>query len=96
MPTLFDSKRFHIFAPSICGSQGGIQLYSAFFLQALQNLCPQGEYEVFLKHDVDLQILSDRNYLPKTRFHFAGSYPPFAHLFSLLKLFLKVFYNIPI
>ena len=77
MPTLFDSKRFHIFAPSICGSQGGIQLYSAFFLQALQNLCPQGEYEVFLKHDVDLQILNDGNYLPKTRFHFAGSYPPF-------------------
>ncbi|OKH56221.1 glycosyltransferase [Calothrix sp. HK-06] len=75
MPTLFNSKRFHIFAPSIHCSQGGIQLYSAFFLQALQNLYPQSEYDVFLKHDIELQISSGINYLPKTHFHFTGSYP---------------------
>ena len=64
MLTLPNLKRFHVFAPSICGSQGGIQLYSAFFLQALQNLYPQSEYDVFLKHDVDVEIFSKFNYLP--------------------------------
>ncbi len=46
-----------------------------FFLQALQNLYPQSEYDVFLKHDVDVEIFSKFNYLPETCFHFAGSYP---------------------
>jgi glycosyltransferase involved in cell wall biosynthesis len=65
--------RFHLWIPNIFGFKGGIQVYSAFFLQALQNLYPQSQYQIFLKHDV--QTSTDITYLPKTRFHFTGTYP---------------------
>lgn len=64
---------FHIWFPNLFGFKGGIQVYSAFFLQALQNLYPQTQYDVFLKHDV--QTRPDISCLPETRFHFAGAWP---------------------
>jgi glycosyltransferase involved in cell wall biosynthesis len=64
---------FHIWFPEIFGFKGGIQVYSAFFLQALQNLYPQAEYHVFLKHDV--QATDDIPYLPQTQFYFTGTSP---------------------
>ncbi len=63
--------KFHLWMPNLFGFKGGIQVYSAFFLQALQNLYPQAQYDVFLKHDV--QATSDIPYLPQTRFHFTGA-----------------------
>jgi len=63
--------KFHLWVPNLFGFKGGIQVYSAFFLQALQNLYPQAQYDVFLKHDV--QATSDIPYLPQTRFHFTGA-----------------------
>ncbi|MBR8835818.1 MAG: glycosyltransferase [Stigonema ocellatum SAG 48.90 = DSM 106950] len=66
-----DSLKFHLWVPNLFGFKGGIQVYSAFFLQALQNLYPQAQYDVFLKHDV--QATSDIPYLPQTRFHFTGA-----------------------
>ena len=71
MPSHPDSMQFHLWVPNLFGFKGGIQVYSAFFLQALQSLYPQGQYDVFLKHDVE--ATSDIPCLPKTQFHFAGA-----------------------
>jgi len=64
---------FHLWFPNIFGFKGGIQVYSAFLLQALQSLYPNSNYEVFLKHDTDKS--PDLTFLNHTRFHFAGRYP---------------------
>lgn len=71
MQKLGTSTHFHIWCPEIFGFKGGIQVYSAFLLQALQSLYPQTQYDVFLKHDV--QGTPHIPCLPKTRFHFAGA-----------------------
>ncbi len=70
MQKLDTPTRFHIWCPEIFGFKGGIQVYSAFFLQALQSLYPLAEYHVFLKHDV--QATPNIPCLPKTQFYFAG------------------------
>ncbi|BAZ03616.1 glycosyltransferase [Calothrix sp. NIES-3974] len=62
---------FHLWFPNIFGFKGGIQVYSAFFLQAIQNIDPQSQYDIFLKHDVNTS--SEIPYLPHTRFHFSGA-----------------------
>ncbi|ARV61240.1 glycosyltransferase [Nostocales cyanobacterium HT-58-2] len=66
-----DSMKFHLWFPNIFGFKGGIQVYSAFLLEALQNISPQSQYHVFLKHDV--QPTPNIPYLHKTQFHFAGA-----------------------
>ncbi|WP_088240459.1 glycosyltransferase [Calothrix rhizosoleniae] len=67
--------KFHLWIPNLFGFKGGIQVYSSFFLQALQNLYPHDQHHVFIKHDI--QALPNPNivYLPETRFHFAGRLP---------------------
>ena len=65
--------RFHIWIPNIFEFKGGVQTYSGFFLQALQSLYPQSEYQVLIKHDT--QTTPDFSYQPQTRFHFAGQVP---------------------
>jgi glycosyltransferase involved in cell wall biosynthesis len=66
-------KSIHLWLPNIFEFKGGIQVYSAFLLQALQNLDLNLDYEVFLKHDTSLP--ADFKSLITTRFHFAGNYP---------------------
>ncbi|MBD2501504.1 glycosyltransferase [Anabaena azotica] len=63
----------HLWLPHLFSFNGGIQTYSAFLFQALQNLYPESRYEVFIKHEVE--TLPSINYLPQTRFHFAGGSP---------------------
>ncbi|OLP18780.1 glycosyltransferase [Leptolyngbya sp. 'hensonii'] len=78
-------SRFHLWFPDIFEFKGGIQVYSAFLLQALQQISPAWDYDVFLKHDTraTLQI----PVLPGTRFHFAGRWPlPFRTLVYGLQL----------
>ncbi len=70
MPKLLSTSRLHLWFPNIFGLKGGIQVYSAFLLQALQSAYPQAQYDVFLKHDVETS--PDISYLPHTRFHFNG------------------------
>ncbi len=65
-------KHFHLWIPNIFGFKGGIQVYSAFFLEALQSLYPQDQYDVFLKHDI--QCSENHKHLAQTRFHFAGQW----------------------
>lgn len=64
--------KFHLWLPDIFAFKGGIQVYSAFLLQAIQNIYPEAEHSVFLKHD---RALADHLYLPNTNFHFAGKIP---------------------
>ncbi|MEW6491134.1 MAG: glycosyltransferase [Cyanobacteriota bacterium] len=61
----------HLWMPDIFEFKGGIQVYSAFFLKALQSLYPYNQYQVFLKHDTHgLPI-----FLRQTQFHFSGTFP---------------------
>jgi glycosyltransferase involved in cell wall biosynthesis len=53
--------------------KGGIQVYSAFLLDALHHLNLNVDYDVFLKHDS--QATGDFLDRATTQFHFAGSYP---------------------
>lgn len=64
---------FHFWVPDLFASKGGIQVYSTFMLQALQNLYPQGQFDVFIKHDTKLP--EDNPYSKKTHFYFSGYYP---------------------
>ncbi|MDF5717166.1 MAG: glycosyltransferase [Rhizonema sp. NSF051] len=73
MPSHFDSLQFHLWFPNLFEFKGGIQVYSAFLLQALQSLYYQGRYDVFIKHDV--RAIPEITYLPETQFHFAGTCP---------------------
>ena len=65
--------RIQLWFPDLFDSKGGIQVYSAFLLEALQNIYPEVNYEVLLKHDTRLS-----KYLlfhPNTKFHFSGTWP---------------------
>ncbi len=42
---------FHFWAPGLFDFKGGIQVYSAFLLKALQQLYPQADSTAFLMHD---------------------------------------------
>ena len=68
-----EKPSFHLWLPDIFEFKGGIQVYSAFLLEALQNIAPDASYNVFLKHDT--RALLPHPFLPETRFHFAGKYP---------------------
>jgi glycosyltransferase involved in cell wall biosynthesis len=64
---------FHFWLPNIFEFKGGIQVYLAVFLKALQSLYPHSNYEVFLKHDT--RSLPDLSFLTPTKFHFYGTWP---------------------
>lgn len=68
-----DKTVFHLWFPDIFNFKGGIQVYSALFLKALQTLCPDSNYEVFLKHDTHLPL--DFPWLNNTRLNLAGTWP---------------------
>lgn len=53
--------------------KGGIQVYSSFFLEALQNINHSVKLDVFLKHDT--QVSSDFQPQTNTQFHFSGKWP---------------------
>jgi glycosyltransferase involved in cell wall biosynthesis len=59
--------------PSLFEFKGGIQTYSAFFLQAIQYLHPDAEYNIFIKHDK--KPPSDFTSVATTRFRCAGTIP---------------------
>jgi len=65
-------KRLHLWFPDIFQFKGGIQVYSAFLLEALQKLYPQIEYNVFLKHDS--YYPENLSFLKNIYFHFSGNW----------------------
>lgn len=68
--------KVHLWFPEIYGFKGGIQVYSAFLLSALQQVCPQARLDVFLKHDTSpLVAQHDDVRHSDTHFHTAGAWP---------------------
>ncbi|MEM8642375.1 MAG: glycosyltransferase [Cyanobacteria bacterium P01_G01_bin.54] len=65
--------KIHLWFPNIFEFKGGIQVYSAFLLQALQHVDAGNYYRVFLKHDT--QTVGDVLGQANTRFCFAGRSP---------------------
>jgi glycosyltransferase involved in cell wall biosynthesis len=73
------NNHFYLIFPNIFGFKGGIQVYSAFLLKALQDLYPDAKYDVFLKYDrrnASNQV-QNLQFSPKTRFHYFGHLPRF-------------------
>ncbi len=62
----------HLWFPNIFEFKGGIQVYSAFLLKALQKIYPELDYDVFLKHDTC--TVEEIDFLPQTNFHFSGKW----------------------
>jgi len=65
--------QFHLWLPGIFQTVGGIQTYSSFLLKALQELYPQGQYDVLLKNDSSPS--QPNSCLPQTQFHCFGNFP---------------------
>lgn len=66
-------QKLHLWIPELFEHKSGIQVYSEFLLKAIQNIFPQVNYELFLKHDTGNLINSI--FLPHTNFNFAGTIP---------------------
>ncbi|XWK91368.1 MAG: glycosyltransferase [Phormidium sp.] len=82
---LSEKSLLHLWIPNMFQFTGGIQTYSAFFLEALQSLYPNIDYHVFLKHDTFYS--ANFPFLPDTKFHFAGTaHPKFKTLFFATKI----------
>jgi glycosyltransferase involved in cell wall biosynthesis len=64
--------KFHVWSPGLYGTKGGIQVFSAFFLDALRSLRPSATYEVLVKHD---STSSGCEATVGTRFYTSGSWP---------------------
>ena len=69
-PTLAPAAPTYLLCPNIFGFKGGLQVYSRFLLEALQNLSPQTERHVFLKYDRQVPEAIAR--CPQTHFHCFG------------------------
>jgi len=60
----------HLWFPGLFKFKGGIQVYTAFTLNALQQTYSKAHYDVFLKNDADFP--TDHQFLERTRFHCTG------------------------
>lgn len=71
---LRDIKKVHVWMPDLFDFKGGIQVYSAYLLKALQQLLPETQYDVFLLHDqAGMNLDPTYSNTPNVSFHFAGS-----------------------
>lgn len=61
----------HLWMPGLFDFKGGIQTYSGFLLQALKQLYPEPQLDLFLMHDRGWQHPNTR----ASRFHFTGNLP---------------------
>ena len=64
---------FHLWIPNIFDFKGGIQVYSAVLLEALQKLAPQIKYEAMLLHD--RPTASKTQTSGKISWHYCGNVP---------------------
>lgn len=65
------SPALHLWMPGLFDFKGGIQTYSGFLLQALRQLYPDLQADVFLMHDRGWQ----QSNAMRSRFHFTGNWP---------------------
>lgn len=88
------TKKIHLWIPNIFQYKGGIQVYSAFFLEAIEKIYPSAEINVFLKHDT--HCTDNFNFSPQIKFHFSGKYPLiFRTLFFSFQLLINTLINKP-
>jgi len=74
MQNSLTKPKLHLWVPNIFEFKGGIQVYSAFFIKALQHIFHDSvEYEIFLKHDT--HALAKFPLAKNTQFHFTGTCP---------------------
>ena len=68
--------RLHLWFPDVFGFKGGIQVYSAFLLEAIRQEWSDCDYAVFLKHDREIPAgeVQDRENL-SSHIHFSGRWP---------------------
>jgi glycosyltransferase involved in cell wall biosynthesis len=80
--TMRNTSAVHLWMPDIFEFKGGIQVYSAFLLEAMQAMLPHYQQNVFLKHDSRRDgiakgtapaAMTDH---PHTSFHFSGQWHP--------------------
>lgn len=64
--------KIHVWMPDVFQFKGGIQVYSAFFIQALERILPDSDRYVFLKNDA--KSTDDLQFNPDTKFQFAGQW----------------------
>jgi hypothetical protein len=64
--------KIHVLVPDIFQFKGGIQIYSVFLIQALEQVLPNYDRYVFLKNDA--KMTEELKFDPLTQFQFAGSY----------------------
>lgn len=64
--------KIHVWMPDIFQFKGGIQVYSAFFIQALERILPDSDRHIFLKNDA--KSTDDLQFNPDTKFQFAGQW----------------------
>ncbi|HAA29467.1 MAG TPA: glycosyltransferase [Cyanobacteria bacterium UBA8553] len=62
-----------LWVPNLFNFKGGIQVYSAFLLEALQSVEPKINTEILLKHDTHLPV--DLSGSSNARFYFSGAWP---------------------
>ena len=65
-------KKIHVWLPGIFDYKGGIQIYSAFLVQALEQVLPNSNRCIFLKND--RPKTDDLRFDRQTEFHFAGQW----------------------
>lgn len=86
--------KIHLWIPNIFQFKGGIQVYSGFFLEAIQEVAHSTAIDVFLKHDT--HCTDDFIFSPRIKFHFAGKYSSFFRtLFFSFQLLINSFINKP-
>lgn len=66
------NKKIHVWLPGIFDYKGGIQVYSAFLVQALEQVLPNSNRCIFLKND--RPKTDNLGFDPQTQFHFAGQW----------------------
>jgi phosphatidyl-myo-inositol dimannoside synthase len=87
--------KIHVWLPDVFQFKGGIQVYSAFLIQALEKVLPNSDRHIFLKNDVE--ATDDLQFDPRTKFNFAGRWKSsFLHtpLFAL-QVFWTAFWQRP-
>lgn len=65
--------KIHLWVPNLFNLKGGIQVYSAFLLKAIESLYPNIKYDIFLKHDTSCE--QDLFHSNNAHFHFSGVWP---------------------
>jgi len=84
----FMTPQFVLVFPNMFGFKGGIQVYSAFLLQAWQQLYPEAQYDVLLKYDREIPLSHD--FLPQTRFWGFGRFPRWMQSLLLALTLMKL------